>query len=85
MDTSKQGVATNMNWEYIAGFFDGEGCIYIKNSKVRLQLTQKPIEVLVIIQKFLKENDINSFIVRNKRNLVHSLRIKIILSLFSLP
>lgn len=52
-----------MNWDYIAGFFDGEGNIAIKRRRDRrpqvvLNMTQKRREVLDAILIFLKENDI---------------------------
>lgn len=47
-----------ISWEYIAGFFDGEGCLSIKNRYKgigywTLGMTQKNIEVLETIQEFL--------------------------------
>jgi len=45
-----------MSLEYIAGFFDGEGCVdhtYDKYSGLRLRFTQKDRYVLDKIQKYL--------------------------------
>jgi len=56
----------SMSWEYIAGFFDGEGCIYraTKKGKVlnhyRLTITQVNTEVLYTIKQFLQDNNIVS-------------------------
>ena len=50
-----------MSWEYVAGFFDGEGCItFNKNNIIRIIFTQKEALVLDIIDKFLYQNDIRS-------------------------
>lgn len=50
-----------MNWNYIAGFFDGEGCLSIHNRRgkrgggiqYQLSLTQTDRKVLDQIQKFI--------------------------------
>lgn len=69
-----------MNWDYVAGFFDGEGCIAITkdNSRkfprfpctVRVTISQKRPAVLSEIKGFLKENRIPStmFQVESMRN-----------------
>ena len=41
-----------MTIEYIAGFFDGEGTIHIKDRKVRLTISQTNKEVLDEIKQF---------------------------------
>lgn len=57
----------NMNWDYIAGFFDGEGNIRqlvrngIKSNSFVLSVSQKESEVLDIIGGFLKDNNITFF------------------------
>jgi len=43
-----------MNWDYIAGFIDGEGSIIIKPPRVRLYISNTDKNVLENIQKFLK-------------------------------
>lgn len=42
-----------MNWPYIAGFFDGEGCITHNDKGVRLVITQTNFKVLEQIKKFV--------------------------------
>ena len=42
-----------MNWSYIAGFFDGEGCITRNDKGVRLVITQTNFKVLEQIRKFV--------------------------------
>lgn len=42
-----------MNWSYIAGFFDGEGCITHNDKGVRLVITQTNFKVLEQIRKFV--------------------------------
>lgn len=54
----------DMTWEYIAGFFDGEGCIQGYLSTPRVSIAQKRPLVLQEIQKFLWEQDIRSQIFR---------------------
>jgi len=56
-----------MNWEYIAGFFDGEGCVYTyQDTSVRLDISQKKSrKVLEDIQFFLSANGIRSSIYDN--------------------
>jgi len=52
-----------MNWEYIAGFFDGEGSISIVNKKYcnwRLSQGIKQNNVLFQIQIFLNTQNIKS-------------------------
>jgi intein/homing endonuclease len=61
-----------VNWSYIAGFFDGEGCIRVARSKmgigVTVQLVQvtEHVEVLEAIASFLKVLGINAVIVNEK-------------------
>jgi intein-encoded DNA endonuclease-like protein len=60
-----------MSWEYIAGFFDGEGCIHIreknKYAPIVLNMTQKNKTVLRIIEKFLYNNNIQCNINTDRR------------------
>jgi len=43
-----------VEWAYIAGFFDGEGCVtWSRGDRVRLIITQKDPDVLVKIQQLL--------------------------------
>ena len=54
----------NLSWPYIAGFFDGEGCIFFGES-IQVVFSQSGLvgyEVLVSIQQFLKDNNINSIL-----------------------
>ena len=52
-----------MNWDYIAGFFDGEGSIH-KNDQCSthnsymIALTQNTVDVLKEIEKFLIKNNV---------------------------
>jgi len=43
-----------MNWDYVAGFMDGEGSIIIKPPRVRLYISNTDKDVLDKICKFLK-------------------------------
>ena len=43
-----------MNWDYLAGFIDGEGSIIIKPPRVRLYISNTNKEVLEEITKFVK-------------------------------
>lgn len=41
-----------MSPEYVAGFFDGEGCIHLsKNGQCKIMITQKQPEILYVMQK----------------------------------
>lgn len=59
-------MVTEISWQYIAGFFDGEGCIYqaTKHGRqlghFRLTITQTEIEVLEKIKGFLEHQGIKS-------------------------
>jgi len=68
-----------MTWEYVAGFFDGEGCISLKltNSKVEngtfvayWKVAQSEPKILVEIQRFLKSWGIDAKVYRNHKELV---------------
>lgn len=55
-----------MNWDYIAGFFDGEGSVTLyKETKnkwgraVKINIEQKDTKSLKAIKKFLLENGLN--------------------------
>ena len=69
-----------MNWDYIAGFFDGEGCIYKRKWKsghnnYSLSITQNDIAPLVAIKDFLALSSITSTILDYKghhRLMIHS-------------
>ena len=43
-----------MNWDYIAGFIDGEGSIIIKPPRIRIYISNTNKEILTAIRKFLK-------------------------------
>lgn len=59
-------MAKSISWQYIAGFFDGEGNIYLfrdsHRERARIQISQKKRYVLDKIKEFLKEQDIKSII-----------------------
>lgn len=58
-----------MDWSYLAGFFDGEGCICIRygqHSRVTFQITNTDEEVLGKIKDFLAKNNFSSKIYRKK-------------------
>ncbi len=59
-----------MNWDYIAGFFDGEGNLYyVKKPSgyaARVAITQNDISPLLEIKTFLYKNKIDSIIYRNE-------------------
>jgi hypothetical protein len=42
-----------MNWDYVAGFIDGEGSIIIKPPRVRLYISNTNKEILEEIKKFV--------------------------------
>ena len=42
-----------MNWDYVAGFIDGEGSIIIKPPRVRMYISNTNKEVLEDIKKFV--------------------------------
>jgi|SRR5579859_1609701 len=65
-----------MTWQYIAGFFDGEGCItYTSEDRLQLSVSQKRPKVIYRIQEFLALNGIESVIYIQKSS-QHVLRIK---------
>jgi len=56
-----------MNWDYIAGFFDGEGWVTLYREKknkwgkaVKIGIAQKDINPLIEIKKFLLKNGLKS-------------------------
>lgn len=59
-----------LNWNYIAGFFDGEGNIHIANTRmVRIFMYQNTVEVLEEILYFLEKYDLSCKIkLRRNRN-----------------
>ena len=52
------------NWKYVAGFFDGEGCIEIRSTRPILLITQAKREdaVLIKISEFLKSRGIRNIL-----------------------
>jgi len=66
-----------MNWNYIAGFFDGEGSLTVYQKKkdkfgraVTLAMSQKPREVLEQIKLFLSKEGCKAYITKpSKRNI----------------
>lgn len=72
----------DMTWQYIAGFFDGEGSVLVPTyQQPRISIAQKRPEVLIEIQKFLLEHDIRSQIFSvdkiyaGKRKILSQLRV----------
>ncbi len=52
-----------MNWDYIAGFFDGEGSIVkIATKSYRISFAQSDTNVLEVIANFLNEYGIHTWI-----------------------
>ena len=52
-----------INWDYIAGFFDGEGSVvHISGGSYRIAIAQSNKEVLDIIANFLGEYGIHTWI-----------------------
>ncbi len=62
---------SELTWQYVAGFFDGEGCI-MSNTKAngrivkRVVISQKEDEVLYKIKDFLKNYGINGNLYKGK-------------------
>ena len=64
------------NWQYVAGFFDGEGSICVSPYRViKVDIAQKDITPLLIIQQFLQEHDLPTFIHIQRSTGVHHLAI----------
>jgi len=66
-----------MGWEYIAGFFDGEGCLHAvgegkagshKFAITIAQADQIGLEVLSEMKSFLQHNGINAYVVEHNRS-----------------
>lgn len=55
-----------MNWDYIAGFIDGEGSIIIKPPRVRIYIGNTNREVLNEIKEFLKCGRVYEINMKNK-------------------
>ncbi len=55
-----------MNWDYIAGFIDGEGSILINPPRVRIYISNTNKPILIEIKNFLKCGTI--FDVKRKEN-----------------
>lgn len=55
-----------MNWDYLAGFIDGEGSIIINPPRVRLYLSNTNKKVLEEINKFLKCGKVYDINMENK-------------------
>lgn len=49
-----------MDWSYIAGFFDGEGCVGVYGRGHQITISQKDKSVLVAIQTFTDSEGIRS-------------------------
>lgn len=62
-----------MNWDYIAGFFDGEGCLTVANRKrggikYQISISQCQKEVLEEIKNFTKVGNVYEANHRGNRN-----------------
>ena len=79
-------MAVKMSWEYVAGFFDGEGCVHMSHGgrcKTYVSLTQtqdRGMRLLREIQRFLIDEDmihshIGSFEKKNRTKTMHVLKI----------
>jgi len=55
-----------MNWDYLAGFIDGEGSIIIKPPRVRIYISNTDKLILEEIQKFLNCGKVYEVIRKNK-------------------
>lgn len=70
------------SWKYVAGFFDGEGCVWwcVGRSVAQASMSQKLPEVLYQIQEFLKTQGIKSSMRTTNRNnrkiAAHSLEVQ---------
>ncbi len=70
-----------INWDYVSGFFDGEGSITINARQgsgvlvICLTISQKFRPLLDKIAMFLKENGIHCIVCKNSRT-VHEIRIR---------
>jgi len=59
-----------MNWDYIAGFFDGEGCVSVRAHRtgfLRATIFNTHKQSILKVHKFLKKKGINSTIYSRKR------------------
>ena len=56
-----------MNWDYLAGFLDGEGSIIIKPPRVRLYISNTNKEVLEKIRDFVKCGNVYGINLKNKK------------------
>jgi hypothetical protein len=56
-----------MNWDYLAGFLDGEGSIIIVPPRIRLYISNTNLEILEEIKNFVKCGNIYSPIRKNKK------------------
>ncbi len=63
-----------IGWEYVAAFFDAEGSIDTDNVTVRVEMSQKPVKVLVWIRRVLIKNGCQRVYIR-KYNGHHYLQI----------
>ncbi len=57
-----------MNWNYLAGFLDGEGSIIIRPPRVRLYIANTNREVLEEICKFVSYGKVYEINMKNKSN-----------------
>jgi hypothetical protein len=57
-----------VTWQYVAGFFDGEGCVGAPSGRtgIKLQIAQKTAAVLEEIKSFLDAQGIVCAISRNR-------------------
>ena len=63
-----------MNWDYIAGFMDGEGCICLSRNRCKIDITQLTAnsDVLYEIRDFIDGYGIHSWVCLSRRSNPHS-------------
>jgi hypothetical protein len=71
-----------MNWDYVAGLFDGEGCVSFqvdgKKFTLRIVFTCSDENVRELLIDFLKDNDIHCVVVPHKNKLGSSVDVAIL-------
>lgn len=71
-----------MNWDYVAGLFDGEGCVSFhlteRAFKLRIVFTCSDENLREMLIGFLKDNDIHCVVIPHKNKLGSSVDVAII-------